>query len=126
MLAVRMTRERAGLDGFAALLVGANEHAIRDIQLYHPAQLFWNVGGPLVGHIDDVVVALLVLHPTTDPRNDLHPCQNTTTAAATNAAQLLDSKVSPSLTRKSSVDRYWAPVPIFRSSSASWTFGIRP
>jgi hypothetical protein len=118
MLAVRMTRKRAGLDGFAALLVGANEHAVRDIQLYHPAQLFWNVGGPLVGHIDHVVVALLVLHPTTDPRNDLHPCQNTTTAAAaaTNAAQLLDS---PSLTRKSSVDRYWAPIPILRSSSAS-------
>src|ERR1700743_2087890 len=92
MLLMGVTRERAGVDGFVALLVGANEHAVRDIQLYHPAQLFWNVGAPLVGHIDHVVVALLVLHPTTDPRNDLHPCQNTTTAAAaaTNAAQLLD------------------------------------
>jgi hypothetical protein len=60
-----MTRERAGLDGPAALLVGANEHLIRDIQPYHLAQLFWNVGGPLVSHIDRILVLLVVMDPTT-------------------------------------------------------------
>jgi hypothetical protein len=72
-----MTRERARLDSPAALIVGANKHAIRAIQLYHPVQLLRNVGGLLVGHIDHVVVVLLVSHPTADPRNKLHPCYNT-------------------------------------------------
>lgn len=72
-----MTRKRAGLDSPAALVVGANKHAIRAIQLYHPVQLLRNVGGLLVGHIDHVVVVLLVSHPTADPRSDLHPCHNT-------------------------------------------------
>lgn len=47
-----MTRKRARLDSVAALLVGADEHPIRDIQLYHPAQLFWNLRGPLVVYIN--------------------------------------------------------------------------
>jgi hypothetical protein len=58
MLVVRVTRERAGLDGFAAPVVGANEHTVRGIELDHRAQLVWDVGGPLAGHIGRVVVVL--------------------------------------------------------------------
>jgi hypothetical protein len=78
-----MTRERAGLDSPAALIVGANKHSIRDIQLYRPAQLLGNFRGRLVGHIDPVVVVLLVSRPTADPRHELHPCQNITTTTTT-------------------------------------------
>jgi hypothetical protein len=94
---VRVTRERARLDGFAALLVGANEHAVRDIQLYYPTQLLGNFGGQLVGYIDPVVVVLLVSHPTSDPRNKLHPCQNITitTILHNNFWTVLASRVNP-------------------------------
>jgi hypothetical protein len=58
MLVVRVTRERAGPDGFAAPVVGANEHTVRGIELDYRVQLVWDIGGQLACYISRVVVVL--------------------------------------------------------------------
>ena len=50
-----MLTERAGLDGLAALIVRANEHSIRDIQLDQMVQFGRDICGALVVHIKRVI-----------------------------------------------------------------------
>ena len=50
-----MLAERAWLDGLAALLVLANKHSIRDIQLDQVFQFGRDIVGALVIHIERVM-----------------------------------------------------------------------
>jgi hypothetical protein len=51
-----MLTERAGLDSLEALIVWANEHSIRDIQLDQMLQFGRDIFGALVVHTERVMI----------------------------------------------------------------------